>query len=169
MTSFRHCFGFTLVEAAISTIIVGGVLVASLNVIGAAAMTRHRLAQRQRARLLASDLMSEILSLPYADPTLGAGVNLGPEPGEVSGTRALFDDVDDYHGWSVSPPQSKDGAPLNGFAGWNRSVTCRHVAMDTLDEMIGDTGVIEITVSVRRKGTTLDSIVALRTQTWDSP
>ena len=81
MTSFRHCFGFTLVEAAISTIIVGGVLVASLNVIGAAAMTRHRLAQRQRARLLAADLMSEIPRLPYADPTLGPGSTLVPDPG----------------------------------------------------------------------------------------
>ena len=168
MTTHRDSFGFTLVEAAISTIIVGGVLVASLNVIGAAAMTRHRLAQRQRARLLATDLMSELLSLPYADPTLGPGVNLGPEPGEVSGTRTLFDDVDDYHGWSASPPQSKDGVPLTDFAGWNRSVTCRRVAMDTLTEMVGDTGIIEITVSVRRKGTTLESIVILRTQTWES-
>ena len=169
MISHRHSFGFSLVEAAISSIIVGGVLVASLNVIGAAAMTRHRLAQRQRARLLATDLMSELLSLPYADPTLGAGVNPGPEPGEVFGTRALFDDVDDYHGWSASPPQSKDGTPLTDFAGWNRSVTCRYVAMDTLTEVAANTGIIEITVSVRRKGTTLDSLVALRTQTWESP
>lgn len=168
MTCHRHSFGFSLVEAAISSIIVGGVLVASLNVIGAAAMTRHRLAQGQRARLLATDLMSELLSLPYADPTLGAGASPGPEPGEVSGTRALFDDVDDYHGWSASPPQSKDGAPLTDFAGWNRSVTCRYVEMDTLTEMVGNTGIIEITVSIRRKGTTLDSLVALRTQTWES-
>ena len=164
MTSFRHCFGFTLVEAAISTIIVGGVLVASLNVIGAAAMTRHRLAQRQRARLLASDLMSEILSLPYADPTLGAGVNLGPEPGEVSGTRTLFDDVDDYHTWTSSPPTEKTGTEMASWGRWRRSVTVEWVDPANPTLVQGTESMAKrVTVKVHCGGMPVATLVAIKT------
>ena len=161
--------GFTLVEAAIASIIVGGVLVASLNVIGATAATRKRMSDHDRATLLARDLMSEIMMLPYADPDTGAGAMLGPEPGEVTGTRTQFDDVDDYHGWQASPVQHADGTPITGFSAWSRSVTCRRLNPTTLDIVAINSGVIEVKITVRRSDTTLATVVALRTNSWSSP
>lgn len=160
---------FSLIEAAIASIIVGGVLVASLNVIGAAAATDRRMNDQDRATLLARDLMSEIMMLPYADPDTGAGATLGPESGEVTGTRSQFDDADDYHGWEASPVQLTDGTLIAGFSKWSRSVTCRRLNPTTLDIVAVDSGVLEVTVTVRRSDTTLASIVALRTNSWSGP
>lgn len=50
----------------------------------------------RRAMDLTDALMEEILRLPYDDPD-GAS-NPGPEAGESN--RTLFDNIDDYHGFS---------------------------------------------------------------------
>lgn len=116
--------GFTLVEAAVSVLIVGVMLTASLYAIGGVAKARCVRAGRQDALALAQDLMSEILPAYYRDPTDPTGAyGPGTEPGEQEETRADFDDVDDYSNWCASPPQAKDGTPLAGYDGWVRSVS----------------------------------------------
>ena len=46
----------------------------------------------------------------------------GREAGESSSSRAAYDDVDDYHGWSGSPPVEKDDAAIANAAGFTRIV-----------------------------------------------
>ena len=60
--------GFTLVEAAISIVLVSVMLVAALNTVGAAKLGQQKTAARGRAHLLAQELMSEIMRQDYADP-----------------------------------------------------------------------------------------------------
>ena len=60
--------GFTLVEAAISMVLVSGLLVASLNTLCAAKLGHQNNVARGRAYLLAPELMSEILRQDYAAP-----------------------------------------------------------------------------------------------------
>jgi|GEM_PF-6598319 len=55
----------------------------------------------------------------------------GPELPESSSSRADWDDVDDYEGWSASPPQLKDGTPIADYSGWTREVAVAYV--DPLD------------------------------------
>lgn len=54
-----------------------------------------------RANLLAQDLMSEIRACRWSDPSQPS--HWGLESGEDARTRAQFDDIDDYDGWTGLP------------------------------------------------------------------
>ena len=112
--------GFTLVEAAVSVLIVGLMLTAALYALGGVGKARAVGLGQGRGMLLAQDLLNEVLRAAYTDPQSPGG--WGPEAEENTATRADFDDVDDYLGWSASPPQAKDGTALAGYDGWQRSV-----------------------------------------------
>src|SRR5687768_17333963 len=105
-TSFRG--GFTIVEASVAVLLVGVLLSSSIATVGALAQSRRVQADRRGGYALAQQLMSEIMALPFADPD--QPVAFGPETGESS--RAAFDDVDDYNGYTGTPPVAKDGTPL---------------------------------------------------------
>jgi type II secretory pathway pseudopilin PulG len=124
-----HASAFTIVEAVIASVIVGVMLVAALNTVGASRLTQHKAALTSQGRLLAETLMAEILVQDYRDPD-GTPV-FGGEAGEATTTRADFDDVDDYHEWVASPPTTKDGTPLANTTGWTRTVTVQWI--DPLD------------------------------------
>ena len=157
----------TLVEAAVSTAIIGVMLVAALNTVGASQVTQKKMGDRSRAMLLAQDLMSEILQQHYEDPDLGPG-SFGLGIDEIGdGSRGLWEDVDDYDGWTASPPQQKDGTVLSGFDGWRRSVTVDWVdPADVAQEQGSDTGVKRIAVTITFKDLPLATLAALRTSTW---
>jgi type II secretory pathway pseudopilin PulG len=157
----------TLVEAVVSIAIVGVMLVAALNTVGASLATQKKMGDRSRAMLLAQDLMSEVVQQHYEDPALSpGGFGLGVDK-IGDGSRGLWDDVDDYDGWSASPPQEKDGTVLTGFEGWRRSVAVDWVdSADVATKLGSDTGVKRITVTVTFKDLPLATLAALRTRTW---
>jgi len=156
--------GLTMVEAVISMLVVGVMLVAALKTVGAARLTERKTGERGRGVLLAEGLMSEILEQSYADPESGVG-SFGLGVDELGdGSRLLWEDVDDYDGWSATPPEEKDGTPLSGFDGWSRSVEVRWVdPADFSQVRIAETGVKRITVTVANNDTVVLSVVALRT------
>ena len=156
--------GFSMAEVVISIAIVGIMLVAALNTTGAAKSTQQQTSERGRAMLLAEDLMSEILAQDYDDAEDGAG-SFGLESGEAgAGSRALWEDVDDYNGWSASPPEKKDGTPLSDFSAWGRSVVVQWVTSGNLTQAVdSDTGIKCIVVTVTRNGREIVSLSALRT------
>lgn len=159
--------GMTLAESAICVAIVGGALVAALSTVGAARASESKIADRALGSTLARALMSEILLLPYIEPT--GTPTFGPESGESGSNRAAFDDVDDYHGWSASPPQTKDGAKRAAIAGWREEVRVEYVAGGDLQTpAVSDTGLKRITVTISRNDVTLATLVALRSATWTS-
>ena len=150
--------GFTLVEAAISIAIVGGLVVASLYALGGAARGRSVQTAAAVGDGLAACLLSEILQCKYVDST---SPTFGPETGETNGTRSAFEDVDDYNGWTETPPQNKDGTTLTGYTGWTRSVVVAWVAPATLAVSATDTGLKKITVTVtdpRGRQTTVSAL-----------
>lgn len=135
---------FTLVEAALSTVIVAGVLGASLMTLGAVARSRRTQADRQQGVALAHSLMAEVLQCYYQDPA-GTG-SLAPPAGA---TRATFNGVEDYAGYSESPPTLKSGAALAGCTAWTRSVQVNWVlASDGSTVSSTETGLKRITVTV---------------------
>lgn len=162
--SLRTRRALTLVESVVAMAIVGVMLVAALNTVGASQVAQKKLGDRARATLLAQDLMSEILQQAYEDPD-GAAGSFGLGSDEVgAGNRALWEDVDDYNGWSAAPPQCKDGTVIPGFDGWRRIVEVKWVR--TADHTIvdnTDTGVKRITVTVLYQDAPLAKLVALRT------
>lgn len=158
-----------MAEAALSVLILGVVLVAALNTVGSSKASQQRNVDRTRGTQLAQDLMTEILEQAYANPGGGIGA-MGIDPAEVGdGNRALWDDIDDYDGWSASPPQTKDGSALDAFEGWSRSVEVEWVS--SLDFSVThpfDTGVKRITVTVAHNTLPVGTLVAIRTRSWEN-
>lgn len=153
---------FTIVEAVISTVIVAVMFVAALSAVGASRVTQHRVALVSQGRLLVESLLSEVLRQNYEDPD-GAAV-FGLESGEPVTVRANFDDVDDFDGWSSSPPVDRDGTPLADSTGWKRTVHVEWVdPSDPGQVKTVETGVKRVTVTVEYGGVPQASLVALRT------
>lgn len=154
---------FSLAETLISVILVGGLLVVSLQMIGGTMVIRSRLNDRGRGQLLAQELMTEILRSAYLDPD--GGEVFGLESGETGGVRASFDDVDDYHGWSASPPQYLDGSAKENAIGWERSVSVKYVKLSDLSKAsVSETGVKQILITVTRDSKLVGTMIALRSQ-----
>jgi hypothetical protein len=88
----------------------------------------------------------------------------GPESPEQSNVRADWDDVDDYDGWSASPPEAKDGTELTEFTGWSRAVTVEYVAPAKPGTVAvgGDQGVKRVTVVVTDPRGAQTTLVGLR-------
>ena len=157
--------GFSLVEAVISTLIVAILMVASLTVLGASRAGQLKIADRARGEQLAVELMNEILQGDYlepADPPL-----FGPEGIEIGKGRMYFDDVDDYAGWTESPPQTRGGVPLPDFDGWTRSVAVEWVSANNLTQAsTSPTDIKRITVTVQHGNARVARMVALRSSGW---
>lgn len=165
-TPRRACPAFSMVETLISIILVGGLLVAVLNTTGAAMLGQQSMADRGVGCLLAQELMTEVFGQAYDEPE--DVIAFGTEAGESGGSRADFDDVDDYHGWEASPPQRKDGTEIPDRTGWRRLVTVNYVDPDLLTEPdLDDWGSKRITVTVENNGVLVASLVAVRTSAAD--
>ena len=161
----RNARAFTLVEATISVFIVGVMVVAALSTVGATRLGEYKVGERCRALPLAQDLLAEILQKPYENPD-GSAV-FCTEPGEGTASRIDFDDVDDYHNWSASPPQNRDGTDMSDLSGWRRSVQVIWVDPTNLSQTAGsDQGVKRITVTVTHDDVRVASLTAFRTSVW---
>lgn len=156
-----RCDGFTMIEVVMSLIVVAVLLAAVLNAVGASRTSLSTVADRAHATALAEQMCSEILAHAYRDPT--APQTFGPTHNETTGDRSAFDDVDDYHQWSASPPEAPDGTPLENVEHLRRSVTVTPVDSAGLTEADEDTGIKRVTVTVSRRGIPLARRVAFRT------
>jgi hypothetical protein len=113
--------GLGLVEVICSTLIVGIMLVAALETVGAVFRTQRFNADRLNGPNLAMELMTEVLAMPYEDPETD-DTEIGPEVGEATISRTDFDDVDDYHNWNEIGIKNKDNTPNTNFSAWRRRV-----------------------------------------------
>lgn len=165
--------GFTLVEAAISTVLVSGLLVASLNTLGAAKLGQQNIAEHGRAFLLAQELMSEVMRQEYADPEDVGKIDLrdpslttssmGLDSGESASNRSDYDDVDDYHGWSAIPPENKDGSAIPNLTGWMRIVAVeRRRLANSRQPTATEEGLKHITVQVTLDGALMAQLEAIK-------
>lgn len=157
----RHRRGSSLVEVSVCTLIVGVMLVPALNSVGAVLRSRNA-ATLHDGSGLSQQLLTEVLQAAYEDPESPAGA-IGTDAGENTTTRADWDDVDDYHGWSQSPPTDKSGTAISYYTGWTRSVTVNWVDPNNLSTVVGsDQGLKKITVTAVDSSGRATEAVALR-------
>ena len=105
--------GFTLI-GLITVIIVGAIAVPPMMVgLSSWLDTAHQSERMEIAVQLAVDLMEEILAQDFADP----------DGTDTETLRADFDDVEDYNGWSSSPPKDAQGNSLTQYSTYTRSVS----------------------------------------------
>jgi Tfp pilus assembly protein PilV len=160
--------GITLIEVSISTLLVGLIVVSSLRCLAMSAQSSGDSLNRTLATLLAEDLMEEILEQDYFDPD--DTPVFGTEAQEGTSDRSDWDDVDDYDGWTASPPQNGNGVSVQD-AKWKRLVIVQHVSADNLNTVLADTndaGVKRITVTVQCDGETVVEVTAIQTEAWIS-
>ncbi len=151
-----------LVEVLVGSLVLAGMIVATLGVLETLISGNHRVMQRARYSQLATALLEEILATAYADDAVAPG-DIGPEADEIDGTRAGFDDVDDYHGWYSTPPTQRDGTPVSGFDGVARRVIVQpRVTPDGTADADGTYK--QITVFVEEGGTVLYEAHGLRSR-----
>ncbi len=162
MRNGRRERALSMIEVVVSIAIVGVMMVAALNTVGASKLAQQKIGDRGKGALLAQQLMSEILRQHYVEPVDAPG--FGRESPESGGDRADYDDVDDYEGWTSSPPEDKDGTEIPDLNGWQRSVEVDWVSLDDLNTPIGDDeSVKRIIVTVKRDGLPVASLTAVRT------
>jgi type II secretory pathway pseudopilin PulG len=165
----RRSRSFTIVEAAVSIIIVSVMLTAVVKTVAAARAGEKLLAERSRGLVLARNLVAEILQRLYVDPAYGLG-SFGIGADELTGNRSLFDDVDDYGGWLASPPQNKDGSAVPQSTGYEESVSVAWVTANNLLQTSGsETGIKKIVVTLKYDGRVVATLTAWRTQSWTDP
>lgn len=162
--------GLSLIEVTISVVIVSVMMVAALTTVSSVMRARQVGQNGQVARTLAEMLMAEIMSKEYQDPET-VGKSFGLETGEAAtGNRSLFDDVDDYDGWSASPPQWPDGVVIPSRQDWTRSVDVVCISPGDLNMELPtgwDFGLKRITVTVSYNGEEMVTLMAIRGQTKD--
>lgn len=152
---------FTLVESLVSILVVSVLLVAALNTVGSAWAGQQMIGDRSLARLMAEELLAEVLRQPYSDPD--ESPTFGVEASESGTSRAGFDDVDDYHLWQASPPELKDGTLLSNYPKWERSVQVYKVDPDDVTTITGtDYGVKRVTVTVKHDSVVVAEVVGVR-------
>lgn len=153
--------GFSLLEVVISTLIVGVLMVAAMRTLGAAIRSKQYLNDQSQAHLLAASLLEEAVQRQYADAS--ALALFGPELGESGGPRNSFNDVDDYHNWTESPPQDAQGNALANFDGWERQVIVQYVdPANTNSVVLLDQGLKRVTVSVLKNDVELSKLISVR-------
>ena len=91
--------GFTLIEAALTTAIIGFGVVSMMGLLATGTTNNKDSAQLTTGLQLARSIREMSVSLPFSDPTTPA--HFGKEGGE---TLATFDDLDDLDGFVASPP-----------------------------------------------------------------
>ncbi|MEX2214687.1 MAG: hypothetical protein WD768_11195 [Phycisphaeraceae bacterium] len=150
--------GFTLIEAALTSVIISTGVLAILS----AQQAFHRKndwAQRSgTAMLLANELRELTMTMPKHDPFTGL-LTVGPETGETS--VADYDDVDDFagiitagygQGTTFDPPINALRQQVDGLPGWSQKIEVASVLPDnissTFTQPLGTTDLLRVTVTV---------------------
>lgn len=135
----RRAGGFTLIESALTTIIIGTGVLAILSAQQAYHMKNNWASRTSTAMLLANELRERTLSLPLHDPITG-NATLGPESDET--VPLAYDDLDDFagtvtagvgSGQSFNPPINALGLPLSDLDRWTQTIKVEKVPADHVD------------------------------------
>jgi prepilin-type N-terminal cleavage/methylation domain-containing protein len=154
---------FSLVEVAVSAVLVGVLMAAAMRSVGGSVLAQYRTAERAFARLLADGLLTEILAKDYRQ---AGSTGIGRDAGETTTSKVNYNDVDDFDTWTESPPQFADGTPMPDLANWSRSVQVVFVDPANLNQTstsASETGAKRITVTVTHNGGVVATRVAVRT------
>jgi hypothetical protein len=159
----RNAAGFSLVEAAMSIVLVAVLFAAVMQTVGAGRLAHYKSSGQRRGSLLARQLLAEILQQDYEDPDTPT-LTLGIDAGETASNRLDFDDVDDYDGWVASPPQDRDGTTEQNQDDWSREVQVAWVKPLDLGQTSGvETKAKRVTVTVKHKGLVMSELTSVRT------
>ncbi|MBI5765125.1 MAG: hypothetical protein HZA51_16540 [Planctomycetes bacterium] len=120
---------FSLAEALIAATILTIVTATAALPFAAGIQQANEAARLENASALGQALMEEILAHPFFEPG-SRTASPGPDSGETN--RSLFDNVDDYHGYTEvsTGPRDYKNQPItdSAFTNMYREVTVQYIA-----------------------------------------
>ncbi|GAB5495150.1 MAG: hypothetical protein Phyf2KO_02300 [Phycisphaerales bacterium] len=176
-----HTHGFAMVEIVLATAIVGGLAAAAMTLAASSAGQKTRAANLARGRMLCRALAEEIatrpvtdwsdgaLDLDISDGTFALKVDAGAVRATLgTGNRSGFTTIDEYDGYSDSPPTDESGNVIPGYTGWSRGVEIDTVRFGNPDQAEGaETGLRKITVKVQVGDELIAQTTFLRSSEWE--
>jgi len=131
--------GFSLIEVLVAIILVG-LAIAALVAAGSS-FTRANAAgaELSTAEFLIEQIREMTAMLPY-------------------------DDLDDFDGASFCPPVGAGGTVLNDFAAFTQKVTVENVSASDLQQVVGDSDFIRVSVEVSLNSRPISSVSWIRTR-----
>ena len=165
-----------MIEVVVAVAIIGGLLASVFNIVGVSAQRGFATTQRTKALWLANDLLAEIGAKPCTSDAgnilTGTPINLADtvslNAAIQGGSRAAFDSIYDFNGWTSSPPVGSIGETIAGYQGWTRAVTV--VPIDPLNlssRTSSDTAAL-ITVVALGPGNARQSVSIIRSNAADT-
>ena len=144
--------GFSLIEALVTTIIIGIGVGALMTSVGSG--TRNNAAGRDltQASLLAQEMREWTVKLPFSDQDPG-DVDNPPGP-DGTDPQTFVDDLDDLLNVTYSPPRDGQGLSITDMAGWSQTIalTWRDPANLQTTVAAGSSDVIHVDLEIKQNG-----------------
>ena len=163
--------GFTIIEAALTTVIVGlGIL--SMTELFAACTSQNTAANRMTAAMLLTSHIQECMAgLPFNDPFNPS--HFGPEAGE---TLATYNDIDDFDGSRFNPPIDATRQPLPNQSQYTQLISVMPVYTNQLNVNTNEatptitkttyTGAVRVRVKILYQRTPADPATEIYRASW---
>ena len=149
--------GFTLIELIIFIVVVSAGLAGILSVMNTVVKSSADPMVRKQAIAIAESLLEEILLKDYAKPT-GSTVS-----GYPSGSRSLFDCVDDYNNYETTGIQDAVGTNISELASYNISPKVTVTLVSAVENAtLNAVAAKKITITVSGPGATAISLSGYR-------
>lgn len=165
MCASRHEGGFSLVEILISVILVGLSISALLFASNSFTMANGAGTDLSTAEFLVEQIRELTTLLPLVDPGVTTWNSLGPETGE---TLTIYDDVDDFDGFSstsLGGPIDAGRNTLTVLSAFSQTVTVEKVNQSDFDVVVADTSAsafARVTVVISLNGQQITSASWIR-------
>jgi hypothetical protein len=176
----RRAAGFTLIETALTMVIVGTGILAMVSAQQAYHMKNDWAARTGTAQMLANEIRELTIVLPQHDPITG-DTTIGPEANETGGVTD-WDDLDDFAGTisaagfgagtTFNPPINGLRLPISDMGNWQQFVTVENVLPDKLNPKsadtlpLGSTEMVRVRVTVRYRPGGTGSFEDVTSLTW---
>lgn len=159
-TRFLRQRGVTLIELVISIVVMGIAMAALMQAFSISINQSGDPLWRNKTLKLAQLYLDEIIAKNYDHATPVGGLPVEASPGcsaadlgpEGAEDRESYNDVDDYDGYSESPPTGVTDVDLSGYAGYTVSIEVEcdgdSVAAENTAGTVSDNHAKLITVSI---------------------
>lgn len=144
--------GFTLIEVAVATAIVGVGVAALMACLVAGTRTNRAGQELAQAVFLIQEIREWTLKLPFSDPDPD---DAGNPPGSDGWSPQVWvDDLDDLMGVTYSPPRNACGQVIAGMPGWSQTLTLTWRDPNHLTSVVtpGTSDIIHVQVAVAYQG-----------------
>ncbi len=156
--------GFTLLEVMFASMLIGLAIAALAVTSSAYTIVNGAGIDLSTAEFLVEEIRELTAPLPAVDPA-GVSGTCGPDAGES--TLALFDDVDDFDGQTISPPIDVDRTAMTEFAAFSQQITVQNITASNLTQTVADhsTDLYRITVTITKNNSPITSTSWVRANT----